>query len=115
MLLNRRTPVFRHTIWCLLSLWLCFGSLELAEQVHLIPETTAEDQGEQDLDQEALSQLASGLKPDVPSLSAPCCASGTAEVAEAALSLSWKTLNQLRRLMLQDPPSLRLTNSFRSI
>ena len=108
MLMNRRTPVFRHTIWCLLSLWLCFGSLELAEQLDLIPETSAEDKTELDLDQEALSQLASGLKPDVPSLTAPCCASVTAGVAEPACSSSLKTLHQRRQLIVQGPPTLRL-------
>jgi len=64
MLLHRRTAVLSLTIWCLLISWLCFGGLELLEQVNLIPEVA-------DLDEAALSQLASGLKSDVPSLDAP--------------------------------------------
>ncbi len=99
-------PVFGLTLWCLLSLWIFFGCLELAEQLNVIPEANTEDQ--QDLDQEALSQLGSGLKPDVPSLGVPCCASVTAEVAEPAFSISLKTVHQLERLMLHGPPSLPL-------
>jgi hypothetical protein len=64
MLLHRRTAVLSLTIWCLLISWLCFGGLELLEQVNLMPEVA-------DLDEAALSQLASGLKSDVPSIDAP--------------------------------------------
>jgi hypothetical protein len=64
MLLHRRTAVLSLTIWCLLISWLCFGGLELLEQVNLMPEVA-------DLDEAALSQLASGPKSDVPSLDAP--------------------------------------------
>jgi hypothetical protein len=64
MLLHRRTAALSLTIWCLLISWLCFGGLELLEQVNLMPEVA-------DLDEAALSQLASGLKSDVPSLDAP--------------------------------------------
>ncbi|TMQ29708.1 MAG: hypothetical protein E6K65_08115 [Nitrospirae bacterium] len=64
MLLHRRTAILSLTIWCLLISWLCFGVLELLEQVNLMPEVA-------DLDEAALLQLASGLKSDVPSLDAP--------------------------------------------
>jgi hypothetical protein len=64
MLLHRRTAILSLTIWCLLISWLCFGGLQLLEQVNLMPEVA-------DLDEAALSQLASGLKSDVPSLDAP--------------------------------------------
>ena len=108
MLLNRRAPVFDTTLWCLLSLWLFFGSLELAEQLHFVSETVAEDQEHQDLDEEALSQLASGLKPDGPNLGAPGCASLTAKIAQLPPPISLSILRQLKRLMLLDPPPLRL-------
>jgi len=108
MLMNRRRPVFGLTLWCLLSLWMCFGWLELAEQIQVVPETVAEDQERQDLDEEALSQLASGLKPDMPSLGAPSYASATAEVTELACSLSLDTVHRLKWLMRHDPPSLPL-------
>jgi hypothetical protein len=64
MLLHRRTAILSLTIWCLLISWLCFGGLELLEQVNLMPEVA-------DLDEAALAQLASGLKSDVPSLDDP--------------------------------------------
>ena len=108
MLLNRRAPVFDTTLWCLLSLWLFFGSLELAEELHFVSETVAEDQEHQDLDEEALSQLASGLKPDGPNLGTPGRSSVTAEIAQPVCSISLSTVHQLERLMLHGPPSLRL-------
>jgi hypothetical protein len=64
MLLHRRTAILSLTIWCLLISWLCFGGLELLEQVNLMPEVA-------DLDEAALLQMTSGLKSDVPSLDAP--------------------------------------------
>lgn len=45
--------------WGLFSVWLFFGSLTLAEQLNLTMETSAQDE-------HALSQLAAGLKTDVP-------------------------------------------------
>jgi|SRR5215467_6001206 len=108
MSLNRPAPVFVLTLWCLLSVWIFFGCLELAEELHFVSETVAEDQEHQDLDEEALSQLASGLKPDTPSLGAPGCVSGTAEIAQPVCSISLSTVHQLERLMLHGPPSLRL-------
>lgn len=85
-----------------------FGCLELAEQVHFVLETVAEDQEHEDLDAEALSQLASGLKPDVPSLGAPCCLSLSGEIAELALSLPWDFVHQIQRSVPHPIPSLRL-------
>jgi hypothetical protein len=108
MLMNRRTPVFGLTLWCLFSVWLAFGCLELAEQVHAVPETAAEDQEDQDFDEEALAQLASGLKSDVPSLGAPGYASIIVEVVEPACSISLNTAHQLKRRLVHGPPSLPL-------
>ena len=106
--MDRRTVVLCLTIWCLLASWLCFGCLELLEQVNLIPETAAEDQDGQDLDEAALSQLASGLKSQVPSLDATCGTPLTKEDAETAVCLSLHTVHQLGRLMTHRSPSLRL-------
>ncbi|MDE3243858.1 MAG: hypothetical protein KGO52_14175, partial [Nitrospirota bacterium] len=58
----------------LLALWLFFGCVELAEQLHFVPEASDANPAAPDMDQEALTQLASGLKSDVPSLSSPGCA-----------------------------------------
>ena len=108
MPMHRRTPVLCLTIWCLLVSWLCFDGLELLEQVNLIPETAAEDQDGQDLDEAALSQLASGLKSEVPSLDGVCGAPLGKEGAEPAVWLSLHTVHQLGRLMVHWSPSLRL-------
>ena len=108
MLRHCLTVLLRPTIWCLLASWLCFGSLELLEQVNLIPETAAEDQTSQDLDEAALSQLASGLRSDLPSLDVPSGTPLTKEGAEPAVWLSWHTVRQLDRLIVHSPSSLRL-------
>ena len=107
-LMNRRTLVFGLTLRCLLSVWLGFGCLELAEQFNLVPEASAEDQAEQDLDRDALSQLASGLKPDVPSLGVRDCVSVPSAVTESIFAISLNTIHQLKPLLLHDPPSLPL-------
>ena len=108
MLMDRQRSFFHLTIWCLLSLWLFFGCLELAELVNLVPEASAEDQEEQDLDQAALYQLARGLKPDVPNLGVPCWASLCAVAAEAPCAFSLRTVHQFKPLMVHGPPFLRL-------
>ena len=106
--MNRRTPVVGLTLWCLLSVWLGFGCLELAEQLHAVPETAAEEQGGQDLDEAALAQLASGLKSDVPNLGAPGYAPVIVEVVEPAFSISLNTAHQLKGRLLHGPPSFPL-------
>ncbi len=108
MLMNRQCWSVCLTIGCLFSLWLFFGCLELAERLDLVPETTAADQTEQDPDQDALLQLASGLKSDVPGLDAPCCVSFAAAMAIPPVSFSLSTDHQTSQLMVHSPPSLRL-------
>ena len=54
-----RKPFLLVVSWVLFSVWLLFGSLALAERMNLTTETSAQDE-------QALSQLAAGLKPDVP-------------------------------------------------
>lgn len=107
-LMNRRTLVFGLTLRCLLSVWLGFGCVELAEQFNLLPEASAEGQAEQDLDRDALSQLASGLKPDVPSLGVRGCVSVPSAVTESIFAVSLNTIHQLKPLLLHGPPSLPL-------
>lgn len=111
MLMNPRRPGFGLILWCLLSLWVFFGGLELAEQLQVVPEVAAEDQ-RQDLDEESLLQLASGLKSGVPSLGTPSYVSVTAQVAEFVFTLSLDTVQQLKRLMRHDAPSLPLYQQF---
>lgn len=98
--MTRRTSVFGLTLWCLLSLWLFFGGLELAEQVHVVPETA--------VDEAALVQWASGLKSDVPGGGASSQASVAPAVAGPAFPLSSNTVHQLTRLVLHGSPSLPL-------
>jgi len=108
MLLDRRTPVFGLTLRCLFLLWVFFGCLELAEQLQAVPETVAEDQERQDLDEEALYQLASGLKSDVLTPRTPCDASVIIAVASPTFAISFTTVHQLEQLTWHDPPSLPL-------
>ena len=108
MPMHRPSAFLCLTIWCLLASWLSFGGLELLEQVNLIPETAAEDQAGQDLDEAALSQLASGLRSEVPSLDG---AGGTPlgkEGAEPAVWLSLHNVHHLGWLMVHWSPSLPL-------
>ena len=108
MLMNRRTVVMSLTIWCLFASWLCFSGLELLEQVNLIPETGAEDQDGQDLDEAALVQLASGLKPVVLSLDTPCGTLLAKQTTEPAVRLSLHTVHHIGKSMVPSSPSLRL-------
>ena len=107
MLMNPRRSGVGLILWCLLSFWVFFGCLELAEQVQVVPEVAAEDQ-RQDLDEESLVQLASGLKSGMPRLGTSSYVSVTAQVAESVFSLSLDTVHQLKRLMRHDSPSLPL-------
>ena len=106
--MDRSTPVFGLTLRCLFLVWMFFGCLELAEQLQVVPETAAEDQEGQDLDEEALSQLASGLKSDVPTPRTPCDASVNIAVASPTIPISFTTVLQLEQLTRHDPPSLPL-------
>jgi hypothetical protein len=108
MLVLRRTSVLSLVICCLLVSWLCYGYLEFLEQVNVIPETAAEDQSDQDLDEAALFQLASGLKSDVLSLDTPCGTSSLEERSEPAGWLSVHTVHPLDPVIVQSRPSLRL-------
>jgi hypothetical protein len=103
---DARKPLLFVTCWALLSVWLFFANLALAEQMNLTVETSVQDE-------HALSQLASGLKSDMPSLGAPSGASVTAEVTELAFSLSFDIVPQLKRPMRHDPPSLPLYQQLR--
>ena len=106
--MHRPTAVLSLTIWCLLASWLCFGGLELLEQVNLIQEAAAEDQEGQDLDEAALSQLASGLRSEVPSLDGACGTPLGKEGAEPAVWCSMRSVHHLGMLMVHWFPSLPL-------
>ena len=113
MLMPRRMLVLSLTVGCLLASWLCFGCLEFLEQVNVIAETAAEDQSDQDLDEAALSQLASGLKSDVPSVEVPQGTSLTKSVTGPAVQLSLHTLHLFDRVIVHCPSSMRLHQQLR--
>ena len=71
-----RSPFFTRAIWGLLSLWLFFGSVAFVEQINSLLDTS-------DQDEEALSQLAVSIKPDVPTLQKQLTNSVTATVMVA--------------------------------
>ncbi len=103
----RPTPMWISlTIRCLLCSWLCFGGLELLEQLHVMPEV-------EDQDEAALIQVASGLKSAVSSHEISDALSHTAvtnEVPQSAVWFSVHTPAQFGRVITHahDPPSLRL-------
>ena len=108
MPMHRPSAFLCLTIWSLLASWLFFGGLEFLEQVNLIPETAAEDQAGQDLDEAALSQLASGLRSEVPSLYGAWGTPLGKEGAEQAVLLSLHNVHHLGWLMVHWSPSLPL-------
>ncbi len=101
MLLPHRTAVLSLPIWCLLFSWVCFGGLDLLEQVTLMPEV-------EDQDEVALSQLASGLKSEVSSHDVTYDTSLAEAVTEPAVGISVHPVQQFIRLIVHSPPSLRL-------
>jgi hypothetical protein len=89
----------------LLSLWLLYGGLELAEELHVLMKVQP---CAQDLDMEALLQLASGLKPDVPALETPTVQSDTGHTVESAFLIPAHTIRREHRQVQLALSSLRL-------
>src|SRR5215467_1737792 len=98
-----RIPLFRSILWSLLCLWVFFGCLELAEQLHVVEESVAEDQTHQDLDEDALIQLASGLKSDGVGLCTAQCASATVDIAALLCTPPVRIVRQFRPPMRYSP------------
>ena len=96
----------------LLLLWLFFGGLELAEELQFVPEIGVEDQAGQDQDEEALSQLASGLKSPIFVADLPGSARVTVPNASPTSLASSDTLLQIMQLMLHRPPTLALYQQY---
>ena len=78
MRIERSLKLINLSVWCLLSIWLAFGACELAEASELLDEILAEDATHQDLDEQALVQLGSGIRSAVPAIQMVCCVSSTA-------------------------------------
>lgn len=105
MLLNPLVPVFRIMMWSLFELWLLFGIVELGEQAHLIPENAEEDQAA-DQDEDALVQLASGLKSNILTLVPVLVAE--AGPGPTSLITTFSCAPTIRPPRDHSPPSLRL-------
>lgn len=103
--MNRRSSTCLLIVWCLLSLWLFYGGLELAEELKLAVKVQP---CAQDLDMECLLQLASGLKPDVPTLVNQPLLSETAEAVKPSLLTPTHTIDRETRYAVQVSSSLRL-------
>ena len=101
MLLPRRTAFLSIPIWFLLFSWVCFGGLDLLEQVNLMPEV-------EDQDEEALAQLATGLKSEVSSDDVTSHTFLAEAVSESAVRMPVHAVQQFVRLSGHSPPSLRL-------
>jgi len=102
-----RIPLFRSILWGLLCLWVFFGCLELAEQLQVVGESVAEDQTHQDLDEDALVQLASGLKSDNVGLCTAQCASSMVDIAALVDTPPVRSVHRFRPPMRYGPRSLR--------
>jgi hypothetical protein len=112
MLKNHNSQAARVMVRCLLLLWLFFGGLELVEKLQFVPETGVEDQAGQDQDEEALSELASGIKSPILIPDSPWSIGGSVSDAEAIAIASSDTLLQIMQLMLHRPPTLALYQQY---
>ena len=101
MLLPRRTVFLSLPIWFLLFSWVCFGGLDLLEQVNLMPEV-------EDQDEEALAQLAGGLKSEVSSHNVTSHTVLAEAVTKSAVRIPVHAVGQFIWLSVHSPPSLRL-------
>ncbi|TKB91073.1 MAG: hypothetical protein E8D41_11560 [Nitrospira sp.] len=101
MLPRHHTAGLSFPIWCLLFSWVCFGGLDLLEQLKLMPEV-------EDQDEVALSQLASGLKSEDSSHDVTYDTSLAEAVTGPAVRVFIHPVQQFIRLIVHSPPSLRL-------
>ena len=106
--MNRHVPIYRVAAWTLLLLWTIFAGSELAEATQLIEEVVTDTQGNYDLDEETLLQLACIPKSDVDSPEATNAVSSTI----TAIVVTWLFPESSPRpsywLNLHDPPRLPL-------
>lgn len=88
-----RSSLFCPIALCLLSAWLLYGGLELAEELRVLVKVQP---CAQDLDMEALAKLASGLKPEtaaregrpMPSETAACVAPASSMPTDVGTPMS---------------------------
>ena len=98
---HRQTLLILVTGRGLLAVWLFFGGLALTDQMNLTQETSAQDE-------QALLQLASGLKPDVPHLEGGLGSSGIANASVSPTFVCTEAARQVISTTVQALPALRL-------
>ena len=98
---DRRRLLVLVTSTGLLAAWLFLGCLALADQMNLTPETSTQDE-------HALLQLASGLKPDVPSVEGWISRAVIANVSASPSLVSPEAVHPIDGTAVQDFPALRL-------
>ena len=105
--LRQQRPVYVMTVWFLLSLWLLFGGLELAEATQYIQENLSDDGGENE-DLEALVQLAFAIKAELPTVikAAPFSTVAIALSPSASGAQAVFMQHQLPSLTVHGPPRL---------
>ncbi len=106
--MNRRTSILRCTLWSLLSLWAFFGCLELIDESHIFPAVVEDAQEGEDFDEEALAQLASGLKSDLSGLETLNSTSAPSAVVQPAGAPSERPIPLCARFRRHGPFSLPL-------
>lgn len=108
MIMNRGARIFRLTLLSLLSLWVFFGCLELLDESQIIPAIAEDAQEGQDYDEEALAQLASGLKSDLLLLEPFSSIRVLSAVVQPAVTPSTKKTRPCAHLVRHGPFSLPL-------
>ncbi len=108
MLLQRHTSVFGLTLWCLLSVWVFFGCVELIEDSQIIPAIAENPQDAHDPDEAALAQLASGLRSDLATFETLNISLEPGAVLRPAVQNATHTVYPFTCLVRHDPPSLPL-------
>lgn len=93
--MSRRNPFFMRIIWSLLAVWLFFGSVAFVEHINSLLETS-------DQDEQALSQLAFTLKPEVPTLQKQVMSSVTATAMVVTSRILTRDLSQSISISAQD-------------
>lgn len=103
--MSRRQRVLFLISWCLLATWVLYAGLELAEELEMILKI---GHSEHDADLEALLQLASGLKRDVPAVESPSACEAAIRAAPYARQASPHTADWNGTLRFHTWFSIRL-------
>lgn len=106
--MKHHCTLFKFTLWSLLSIWIAFGLCEFLEATELLHETPTTEGAQQDLDEEALAQLSSAIKSNVPVFDAWHFTSHPLASAYATPALSAVNLTPWTPQAGHGPPGLPL-------